>query len=229
MKRIILAAAAVVVSINCFAQEAPQTDDQKILYFLGKAVSNNLKQFQFAPEEVRYIIMGFSDSLNNVQAKVDDAYGPKLNEFIAKRQEAGIKKEKENAKAFLEKSAKEKGAKKFPSGLIYTETKKGSGASPKPNNTVKVHYHGTLKDGKVFDSSIDRGIPAEFPLNMVIPCWTEGLGKMKTGGKAKLVCPSDIAYGDAGRPPIIPGGAPLVFEVELLEIAKEQPKDKPAP
>jgi FKBP-type peptidyl-prolyl cis-trans isomerase FkpA len=81
-----------------------------------------------------------------------------------------------------------------------------------------VHYHGTLRNGTVFDSSVDRDTPATFPLDRVIPCWTEGVAMMKVGGKAKLVCPSDIAYGDAGRPPSIPGGAALVFDVELLEI-----------
>ena len=102
--------------------------------------------------------------------------------------------------------------------MIYTEIKAGTGAQPKPSNIVKVHYTGTLIDGKEFDSSVKRGQPVEFPLNRVIPCWTEGVGMMKVGGKAKLVCPSNIAYGDQGRPPIIPGGATLIFEVELLDV-----------
>ena len=85
-------------------------------------------------------------------------------------------------------------------------------------DSVRVHYVGTLVDGKEFDSSVKRGQPAEFPLNQVIPCWTEGLQRMRVGGKARLVCPSSIAYGAQGRPPVIPGGATLVFEVELLGI-----------
>ena len=102
--------------------------------------------------------------------------------------------------------------------MIYKEIKAGSGAQPKPSDIVKVNYVGTLIDGKEFDSSMKHGQPAEFPLGQVIPCWTEGVAKMKAGGKAKLVCPSDIAYGDQGNPPVIPGGATLVFEVELLEV-----------
>jgi FKBP-type peptidyl-prolyl cis-trans isomerase FkpA len=123
----------------------------------------------------------------------------------------------DNAK-FLAKAAAEPGAVKTPTGLIYSEMKPGTGASPRASQTVKVHYRGTLIDGKEFDSSYKRNMPIEFPLNGVIPCWTEGVQRMKVGGKSKLVCPSSIAYGDSGRPPVIPGGATLVFEVELLGI-----------
>jgi FKBP-type peptidyl-prolyl cis-trans isomerase FkpA/FKBP-type peptidyl-prolyl cis-trans isomerase FklB len=128
--------------------------------------------------------------------------------------------EKKSSQAFLEKAAAEKGATKTASGLIVTTIKPGTGASPKPTDQVKVHYHGTLTDGSVFDSSVQRKEPATFPLNRVIPCWTEGLQLMKVGGKSRLVCPSTIAYGDQGRPGIKPG-ATLVFEVELLEIVKQ--------
>jgi len=98
--------------------------------------------------------------------------------------------------------------------------KAGTGAVPKATDKVKVHYRGALTDGTVFDSSIERGEPVTFPLNGVIPCWTQGLQLMKEGGKARLVCPSVLAYGDEGRPPKIKGGATLVFDVELLSIEK---------
>jgi len=104
------------------------------------------------------------------------------------------------------------------SGLEITELKAGDGDHPTRQSVVAVHYHGTFEDGKVFDSSVDRNQPAPFGLNRVIKCWTEGLQKMKVGGKAKLVCPADIAYGAAGRPPKIPANATLYFEVELLAI-----------
>jgi len=122
-------------------------------------------------------------------------------------------------KAYLEKAAAEPGAQKTASGLVYRDITAGSGASPKATDTVKVHYRGTLINGKEFDSSYARNEPAEFPLNRVIPCWTEGVQKMKVGGKARLVCPSSIAYGEGGAPPDIPGGATLVFEIELLGIS----------
>ena len=126
------------------------------------------------------------------------------------------------APANAEKSKPKKAAapkeEKTASGLVYTELKAGTGASPGPTDRVKVNYRGTLDDGKEFDSSYKRGQPAEFGLNQVIPCWTEGVQKMKVGGKAKLVCPSSIAYGDRGHPPVIPPGATLTFEIELLSI-----------
>jgi FKBP-type peptidyl-prolyl cis-trans isomerase FkpA len=120
--------------------------------------------------------------------------------------------------AFLAKAASEPGAIKTPSGLIYKELKPGTGASPAAEDKVKVNYRGTFVNGKEFDSSYSRHEPAEFALNGVIRCWTEGVQKMKPGGKARLVCPSDIAYGDQGRPGI-PGGSTLIFEIELLSVA----------
>jgi FKBP-type peptidyl-prolyl cis-trans isomerase FkpA len=120
--------------------------------------------------------------------------------------------------AYIEKAAAEPGATKTSSGLVYRELKAGAGASPKVSDIVKVNYRGTLVDGTEFDSSYKRNEPATFPLGQVIPCWTEGVQKMKVGGKSQLVCPSSIAYGERGSPPVIPGGATLIFEVELLGI-----------
>lgn len=119
---------------------------------------------------------------------------------------------------FLEKVDADKGVQKRPSGLRIKVVRAGDGFSPASTDTVKVHYRGTLPDGKEFDSSYKRGTPATFPLHGVIACWTEGLQLMKPGGKAILYCPSEIAYGERGMPPVIPPGATLVFEVELLEI-----------
>ena len=109
---------------------------------------------------------------------------------------------------------------KTASGIVITTLTEGTGASPKSTETVKVHYRGTLTDGKEFDSSYGRGQPATFPLNRVIPCWTEGVQTMKVGGKAKLLCPPNLAYGSRGVPGTIPADSTLIFEVELLEILK---------
>jgi FKBP-type peptidyl-prolyl cis-trans isomerase FkpA len=121
-----------------------------------------------------------------------------------------------SATAFAQETAEEKS----PSGLIYRSVKDGTGASPSASDTVRVNYRGTLTDGTEFDSSYARGQPAEFPLNRVIKCWTEGVQKMKVGGKAKLTCPPEIAYGNRAVGGVIPANATLVFEIELLEIRK---------
>jgi FKBP-type peptidyl-prolyl cis-trans isomerase FkpA len=115
-------------------------------------------------------------------------------------------------------AAKEPGAVVTPSGLVYRSLKDGTGASPAASDKVKVHYRGTMPDGKEFDSSYKRGEPIEFPLSGVIKCWTEGVQRMKVGGKAKLTCPSAIAYGESGAGGVIPPNATLLFEVELLGI-----------
>jgi FKBP-type peptidyl-prolyl cis-trans isomerase FkpA len=120
----------------------------------------------------------------------------------------------------LAKAAKEPGAIVTPSGLVYRPLKEGSGPSPAATDTVKVHYRGTFPDGKEFDSSYKRGQPAQFPLNNVIKCWTEGVQRMKVGGKASLTCPPSIAYGERGAGRVIPPNATLQFEIELLDIVR---------
>jgi len=120
--------------------------------------------------------------------------------------------------AAITAATKEAGAKVTASGLVYRSLKDGTGSSPAATDRVKVHYKGTFPDGKEFDSSYKRNEPTEFPLNGVIPCWTEGVQLMKTGGKAKLTCPSAIAYGTRGAGGVIPPNATLVFEIELLAI-----------
>lgn len=116
------------------------------------------------------------------------------------------------------KAAKEPGAVVTDSGLVYRSLREGKGPSPQATDTVRVHYRGTLPDGKEFDSSYARNQPAEFPLNRVIKCWTEGVQRIKVGGKARLTCPPGIAYGERGAGGVIPPNATLLFEVELLGI-----------
>jgi FKBP-type peptidyl-prolyl cis-trans isomerase FkpA len=206
--------------ITSIEAQTLQTDQDKTFYALGLAIGGNIKEFKLTAAELAFVTAGLSDSVTGKQAKVDLAtYGPKIQGIATERAAAAATTEKQAAGAFIAQMAKEPGAQRSDSGVIYIPVKAGTGASPTATSTVKVHYHGTLRDGTVFDSSVQRGQPISFPLNGVIPCWTEGVQKMKVGGKAKLVCPSDTAYGDQGSGPI-PGGATLVFEVELLEIEK---------
>jgi len=118
----------------------------------------------------------------------------------------------------IDKAAKEKGAVKTPSGMVYKSIREGKGKSPNASSIVEVNYRGTLTNGKEFDSSYSRNQPISFPLSRVIPCWTEGVQKMKIGGKAKLVCPPELAYGASGAGSDVPPNATLIFEVELLGI-----------
>jgi FKBP-type peptidyl-prolyl cis-trans isomerase len=211
-----------VVSLGLCAAAADaqtlNTDQDKTLYALGVAIGTNVKDFNLTPAEIALVAAGISDAAQHKEPKVDmQTYMPKVQALAQERTASAATNEKKASAAFLEKMSKEPGAVRSATGVIYIPVKVGTGASPKTESTVKVHYHGTLRDGSVFDSSVQRGEPISFPLNGVIPCWTEGVQKMKVGGKAKLVCPSDTAYGDRGQGPI-PGGAALMFEVELLGI-----------
>ena len=208
------------VASGASAQEL-KTDEQKTLYALGLAISKSLANFVLTPAELELVKAGLTDGALNREKKVDlEAYRPKLQEFQRTRLAAAALGEKKAAQAFLEKAAAEKDATKTASGAIVQTIKAGTGEAPKATDKVKVHYHGTLIDGTVFDSSVQRGQPATLPLNGVIKCWSEGVQAMRVGGKSRIVCPSDLAYGDRGMPPAIKPGATLVFEVELLEIVK---------
>jgi FKBP-type peptidyl-prolyl cis-trans isomerase FkpA/FKBP-type peptidyl-prolyl cis-trans isomerase FklB len=191
-----------------------KTDQDKTVYALGLVLGQNLAQFELTPAEIEIVKTAMTDSLLKRPAKADlNTYGPKIPELLASVQ-------KKSSEAYLAKAATEKDAKKTASGLIITTLTEGTGPQPTADSTVKVNYVGKLVDGTEFDSSIKRGEPAVFPLKQVIPCWTEGVAMMKVGGKSRLVCPSDIAYGDRGQPPLIKPGATLVFEVDLLSIEK---------
>jgi len=199
-----------------------KTEDQKALYALGLVMSDNLASFNLSESELDFVKAGLSDGTLHRTRQVDLAvYGPKLRDLAQSRASAGAAVEKSAGTEFLSKATLEKGAVKTPAGFVYKEITPGKGPSPAASDTVKVHYRGTLIDGTVFDSSIDRGQPAVFPLSNVIPCWTQGVQLMKLGGKSRLVCPPELAYGDRGAPPHIKPGATLVFEVELLDIVKK--------
>jgi FKBP-type peptidyl-prolyl cis-trans isomerase FkpA len=222
MRKLIIFTFIFLLAVPVWAVQ-PQTEDQKALYALGADLAKKLSIFNLSAEEYEFVNQGMADAAAGKKLEADpEAYQQSISVLFQTRMLAAAQKQKELSKPFLEKAAKEKDAQKMASGLIYQQIKAGTGAQPKATDIVKVHYAGTFIDGKEFDSSVKHGQPLEFPLGQVIPCWTEGVAKMKVGGKAKLVCPSDIAYGDQGRPPIVPGGATLIFEVELLDV-------KPAP
>jgi len=220
----LIASAALVVSLvvplTASAQGTAETDDEKAFYAIGTSLAGQIQNLTpISDREFDLIFQGMRDAAAGRDTSDPKENRPRIRKLIQARQEAATKLERAGSAEFLAAEARKSGAKKTESGLIITELKTGSGASPKATDKVKVHYHGTLRDGTVFDSSVDRGKPAEFPLNRVIPCWTEGVAMMKEGGKSRLVCPADIAYGNQRKGRIGPGAA-LTFEVELLEIIK---------
>jgi len=200
---------------------AAMTEEEKTVYALGAMVGQRfVGPMRCSDKELEAFVRGVRATARGGQPEFPVAeYASKFDGLARSRAAVGAADAKAKSSGFRDAAAAEPGAVKLASGLVYKTLKPGSGASPRATDTVRVHYHGTLPDGKVFDSSVQRGQPAEFAVNQVIPCWTEGVQRMKVGEKAKFVCPSEIAYGDAGTPDgTIPPGATLVFEVELLAI-----------
>ena len=196
---------------SSMAQEL-KTDQDKMLYALGVALAGQLAPFALSPAEFDLVKEGLSDAALNRPHKAEPReYMGKIQELRTQRAAVVAAAEKKVGDAYLAKAAAEPGAKKLESGVIITTLTPGTGPSPKATDKVKVHYHGTLTDGTVFDSSVQRGQPATFPLNGVIKCWTEGVQQMKVGGKARLVCPPDVAYGERGAPPRIKPNATVVL------------------
>lgn len=208
-----------------------ENDNDKTFYTMGTMLGSNLQRLELNEKELDVLYKGLKDSAMGKQPEVDVAqFQPKIQELFRERMSKASEKEKKSGTDYVEKFIKEEGGQKTASGLAYKVLKEGTGAQPKETDTVEVHYHGTLTNGTVFDSSVERGKTIEFPLNRVIRGWTEGLQLLKEGGKIKLVIPAELGYGDAGAPPKIPGGATLVFEVELFKVKKtEEPKAAPAP
>ena len=215
-------------------KSAIKSDDEKLIYSLGKNFGDRIKTYDLSDKEKKILVTGVMDSLGGKESKAEvGSFGMAFTKFTDKRFKEIAEKEKEAAKPYLETMGKEEGAKVLESGIVFKSVKEGKGKSPKDTDTVRVNYHGTLRDGAVFDSSIKKlpgssrePKPAKFALQQVIPCWTEAIQKIKVGGKAKITCPSGKAYGDRGAPPKIKPGAPLTFEVELLEIVKADNSSK---
>jgi FKBP-type peptidyl-prolyl cis-trans isomerase FkpA len=217
-----------VVPVLLLASVAPalgqelKSDEDKAFYALGHALAERLAPFALSAAELEIVKAGLADGVLGRERKVDPrASMEKIQQIRTARAAVVAAAEKKAGDAFLAKAAAAPGARKTASGLVISTLTPGTGPSPKATDKVKVHYHGTLTDGSVFDSSVQRGQPATFPLNGVIKCWTEGVQQMKVGGKSRLVCPSELAYGERGAPPRIRPGATLIFEVELLEIVAE--------
>ena len=196
-----------------------KTDDDKAFYSMGAMFGQRLANLSLSENEINAIIKGLYDTAKNKKPEVEVMqYQKNIQDIIRDRMKKVAETEKNAGIKYLEDFLKKEGGQKTESGLAYKILEPGVGEKPNDESTVEVHYHGTLLDGTVFDSSKERGKPVEFPLNRVIKGWQEGLKLVAPGGKIKLVIPGDLAYGDQGAPPKIPGGATLVFDVELISI-----------
>jgi len=218
MKKVLLTAVLALAAGSAAA--AGMTEHQKVLYAVGQALARQVGPFDLSADELKSVESGLHDGVLGARSKVDlHVYGPKIQQLALERRAAAARKAEAEGSKLLAEAAAEKGAVKEKDGLVYRSLREGKGASPKATDTVTVNYRGTLPDGREFDSSYARHQPAEFPLDRVIKCWTEGVQKMKVGGKAKLTCPPEIAYGERGAAGgLIPPNATLTFEVELLGV-----------
>jgi len=193
----------------------------KLSYSLGVSVGANLKQQGFNPEIIDDFVDGLKDIFEGKQLKIEETEVNKIvTEYFQEMQKKSQQDKKDAQKKYFEQNALKEEVQEEPSGLQYEILREGKGESPGLNNTVKVHYHGTFLDGRVFDSSVQREKPVTFPVNGVIKGWQEALQKMKPGSKWKLYVPSDLAYGEKGAGNAIPPHTPLLFEVELLEVVE---------
>ena len=189
-----------------------------ISYSLGVVLSQNLKSQGFDSIDASSLAKGFEQGLNGEATMTPAEANRHIQGYLQKAAASAGAEAREEGQAFLDENAKRPEVHVTDSGLQYEVLQEGTGASPSATETVKVHYHGTLTNGKVFDSSVDRGETIEFPLNRVISGWTEGLQLMKEGAKYRFYIPYHLAYGERGSPPTIPPYATLIFDVELFEV-----------
>lgn len=206
------------LSIGPLQAQNPQINMDSVSYALGIMLSQNLKQQGFDKVDPDQLAKGFKEGLAGEATLDMAAANAKIQEYMQKKQELAGAEARKGGEDFLAENAKRPEVKVTDSGLQYEVLKEGTGASPTATETVEVHYHGTLIDGTVFDSSVDRGQTIEFPLNRVIAGWTEGVQLMKEGAKFRFFIPWNLAYGARGSAPKIPPYAALIFDVELFEV-----------
>jgi FKBP-type peptidyl-prolyl cis-trans isomerase FklB len=201
---------------------ALKTSIDSVSYAIGQDIGNSLKGQGLTNLNANLLMKAIQDVLKNQPLLLSkEQCDMSIRDFLQKAASEKIAKNKAAGEQFLAANKAKPGVTTLPSGLQYQVIKEGTGPKPALTDKVKTHYHGTLIDGTVFDSSVDRGQPISFAVNGVIPGWTEALQLMPVGSKWKLFIPSELAYGDRQAGPKIGPGSTLIFEVELLEIVKE--------
>jgi FKBP-type peptidyl-prolyl cis-trans isomerase len=217
--------ALAVAALACQPAQSPseppsiESDQDKAFYALGFRLAEGMAGFGMKPDEVELFMLGIRDFLAEEPARVADTvrYVRMAQDIEKQRSAERTAREREEAARYMDQMAAEAGAVRLESGVVFLGIAEGTGPQPTAASEVTVHYHGTLRTGRVFDSSRDRGETASFPLDRVIPCWTEAIPMIRVGGKAKISCPPDQAYGDR-QAGLIPPGAAITFEVELIGV-----------
>jgi FKBP-type peptidyl-prolyl cis-trans isomerase FkpA len=207
-------------AVPALAETKTMTGDQETLYAVGLVMARQLTVFSLSPEEFDIVKQGLQDGMTGkTPLEKSEAFSSKIKELAQLRRDAHGKKAAQGTKELLDKALKEKGAVQTASGLIYIPRVEGKGANPAVTDKVTLHYRGTLVDGQEFDNTKWRGQPTTLTLASGIKCWTEGIPMMKAGGKARLICPSNLAFGKSGTG-LIPTEATVIYDVELIEAVK---------
>lgn len=219
-----LAIAVAILSTLLLLPSSPgiSSNDDKIFYALGFELGKNISTLNLSAQEMNLVTAGVRDSALHKTPKINSTeFLPQIREMSSNRSRESAQRENKASLDYLKDIESQSGITKKHQ-ILFKVLAEGKGKSPTTKDRVKVHYEGKLRDGTIFDSSIRRGQPANFPVTGVIPCWTEALQSMKIGSKLQVYCPPETAYGERGSPPIIPGGSALIFEIELLGIENKK-------
>jgi FKBP-type peptidyl-prolyl cis-trans isomerase FkpA/FKBP-type peptidyl-prolyl cis-trans isomerase FklB len=213
-----VAAVLVLAAVAAGASEIASERDQT-LYAIGVRLGRSLAPFALSEGELEMVLQGVRDAVLGRELAVNEtARQAQIDQLLRERRSQSLAAERAASAEFLAQAARESGAVRLPSGLVVVELRAGSGPSPGATDRVRLHYHGRLRDGNVFDSSVERGVAAQVSMAHALPCWREALLRMRVGGKSRLVCPAELAHGASGDPPRVAGGAAVVYELELLSI-----------
>ncbi|HOX22494.1 MAG TPA: FKBP-type peptidyl-prolyl cis-trans isomerase [Elusimicrobiales bacterium] len=225
MKKTVFALAAALLLPVCANAADTSAPDKDTLYTLGFLTARNLGAYDLSKDEIKQVLKGVEDAAAGKKSTTELAsYLTKIQELGMNRWKSKATSEKTASEKFLAEHTKAAGVQKLADGIWIKHSKEGTGPAPDQKDIVKVHYEGKLRDGKVFDSSRQRGTPVSFPLEGVIPCWQKAIAAMKKGGTATIYCAASAAYDEMGNPPVIPGNAALVFDTELIDIEKPAPE-----
>jgi len=214
----LFAIATVAAGALAWASEITSERDQT-LYAIGVRLGRSLSPFALSQSELEMVLLGVRDAVLGRELAVNEtARQTQIDALLRERRSPALAAERKASVEFLAQAAQEPGAVRKPSGLVMRELRAGSGPTPEAGDSVRLHYHGRLRDGNVFDSSVERGVPFHVALASALPCWREALLEMQVGGKSELVCPAELAHGASGDPPRVAGGAAVVYEIELISI-----------